>query len=44
MVGQRKIFAECFAACDVHIIKFDVLIGAGHDTKDSQKSKQGASK
>jgi hypothetical protein len=44
MVGQRKIFAKCLTASDIHIIKFDVLIRARHDTEDSQKSKQGASK
>jgi hypothetical protein len=42
MVGQRKIFPECFAARDIHIIKFNVLIRASHDTKDCQKSQQSA--
>jgi hypothetical protein len=42
MIGQRKIFPECLAASDVHIIKFKILIGASHDTKDSDKGQQRA--
>jgi hypothetical protein len=42
MIGQRKIFSECLATGDVHIIKFNVLIRASHDTKDSDKGQQKA--
>jgi hypothetical protein len=42
VIGQGKIFSECFAASDIYIIKFNVLIRARHDTKDCQKSQQSA--